>query len=61
MKILNFENWISGEKLDIILENKKIWKLTLSKKVKNIKCAPKFIFFNGKKPRKIRMIFDVES
>ena len=60
MKLLNYENWISGEKLDIILENKKIWTLMLSKKVGNIKCAPKVIFFNGKK-RKIRMVFDVES
>jgi hypothetical protein len=32
----------------------------LSKNVNNKKCAPKFVFFNGKKIRKIRMIFDFE-
>ena len=33
----------------------------LSKNVNNKKCAPKLIFFNGKKMRKIPMIFDVEN
>ena len=33
----------------------------LSKKVNNKKRAPKFVFFNGKKLRKIPMIFDIEN
>jgi hypothetical protein len=51
----------SWQKLEIILENKGIQKLMLSKKVNNKKCAPRFIFFNEKKIRKIKMIFDVEN
>ena len=51
MKLLNFENWSSGElsKLGIILENKVIKKMMLSK---NLNCkvyAPKFVFFNEKR------------
>ena len=37
------------QKLDIILENKVIYKLMLSKNINNKKCAPKFVFFNEKK------------
>ena len=33
----------------------------LSKIVNNKKCAPKFVFFNDKKIRKIRIIFDLEN
>ena len=29
--------------------------------VRNKKCAPKLVFFNEKKNRKIRMIFDIEN
>ena len=36
-------------------------KLKLPKNNFNKKCAPKFLFFNEKKIRKIRMIFDLES
>ena len=43
------------------LENKVLWKLKLSKNVNNKKCAPKLIFLNEKKLRKIRIIFDVEN
>ena len=52
MKLLNFENLgvvASCQKLGIILENKVIKKLMLSKNVNNKKCAPKFVFFNDKK------------
>ena len=37
------------QNLDIILENKVIKKLMLSKIANNKKCAPKLIFFNEKK------------
>ena len=40
------------QKLSIILENKVIEKLMLSKNVNNKKCAPKLIFFNEKKIEK---------
>ena len=33
----------------------------LSKNVDNKKCAPKLVFFNEKKIRKIPMIFDIEN
>ena len=36
-------------------------KLMLSKNVNNKKCAPELIFFNEKKMRKIRIIFDIEN
>ena len=36
-------------------------KTDVIKKVTNKKCAPKFIFFNEKKIRKIQMIFDIEN
>ena len=51
----------SCQKLGIILENKMIQKLMLSINVINKKCAPKLVFFNEKKLRKIRMIFDIEN
>jgi hypothetical protein len=35
--------------------------LILSKNVNNKKCAPKLVFFNEKKLKKIQMIFDIES
>ena len=46
MKLLNFENWSSGEVSKI---GYRFTKLMLSKNVNNKKCAPKFIFFNEKK------------
>ena len=35
--------------------------MRLSKNVSNLKCAPKFVFFNEKIIRKIRMIFDFKN
>ena len=49
------------QKLGIILVSKVIEKLMLSKNVTNKICAPKLIFFNEKKMRKIRIIFDIEN
>jgi hypothetical protein len=50
-KLLNFENWYSGElsKIGHHFSNKVIQKLMLSKNVKNKKCAPKLVLFNEKK------------
>ena len=45
----------------MILVNKVLLKLKFSKNVNNKKCAPKLIFFNEKKLRKIRIIFDIEN
>ena len=61
-KLLNLRIGVMGrcQKMGIILENKTIQKLMLSKNVKNKKCAPKLILFN-KKMRKILMIFGVEN
>ena len=50
----------SCQKKDIILENKGIQKLKISKKVHNKKCAHKFVVFNEKN-QKDGMIFDVEN
>ena len=50
-KLLNFENWVNGE-VSIILENKVIQKLMLSKNVNNKTCAPELIFFNEKRIEK---------
>ena len=36
-------------------------KMILSKNVNNKKCDPKLVFFDEKKMRKIRMIFDREN
>ena len=49
------------QKLGIILVSKVIKEMMLSKNVNNKKCAPKLIFFNEKKMRKIPMIFDFEN
>jgi hypothetical protein len=35
--------------------------MILSKNVNNKKCAPKWVFFNEKTLRKIRMIFDIKN
>jgi hypothetical protein len=59
---LNFEFWINGElsKIGHHFSNKVISKFILSKNVNNKKCAPKLVFSNEKKLRKIWMIFDIE-
>ena len=59
--ILRIEVVASCQKVGIILENKVILKLLLSKNVNNKKCATKFVFFNGKKISKIWMIFDIDN
>ena len=46
------------QKLGVILENKVIKKLWLSKNVNNKKCAPKLILFNEKKNEKV---FDIDN
>ena len=53
---MNFENWFSGElsKIGHHFSNSKL-KIDAIKK-----CAPKMVFFNGKKMREIWMIFDTE-
>ena len=63
MKLPNFNNWSNGElsKIGHHFSNKRLKKLVLSKNINNNKCAPKFVFFNEKKIRKLRMIFDVEN
>jgi hypothetical protein len=57
-KLLNFEFWFNGKlsKIGHLFSYKKI---ILSKNVNNKKRAPKLVFFNEKKMRKIRMIFDI--
>ena len=59
---MNFENWVNGEvsKIRRDFRNKSCSILKLSKNVNNKKCAPKLIFFNEKKMRKILIIFDIE-
>ena len=49
------------QKLGMILENKVVQKLKFPKNVINKRCAPKIKFFNEKKNRKIRVIFDIEN
>ena len=50
------------QKLDTILENKEVvQKLKFSKNDNNKKPFSKLIFFNEKKFRNIRMIFDIEK
>ena len=44
-----------------ILENKVVQKLKFLKNDNNKKPSSKLIFFNEKKIRKIRMIFDIEN
>jgi hypothetical protein len=62
-KLLNFEFWINGEvsKIGHHLSNKKIQNKILLKHVNNKKCAPKLVFFNEKKLRKIGIILDIEN
>jgi hypothetical protein len=47
--------------LSTFLENKVLQKLKFAKNVNNEKCAPKIIFFNEKKIRKIKIILDIEN
>ena len=49
------------QKLGTILENKVVQKLKFSKNDNNKKPSSKLIFFNEKKIRKIRMIFDIDN
>ena len=49
------------QKLDTILENKVVQKLKILKNDNNKKPFSKLIFFNGKKIRKIQIIFDIEN
>jgi hypothetical protein len=62
-KLLNFEFGIYGEqsKIGPHFINKVIYKLFYQKMSITKKCAPKLIFFNENKLRKIRMSFVVES
>ena len=62
-KLMNFENWVNGEmsKIRRHFRNKSRSILILSKNVNNKKCAPKLIFFNKKKLREMRIIFDIEN
>ena len=57
--LVHFSN--KGQKLGTILENKVPQTLNLPKNDGNKKCSPKLIFFNEKKIRKIRIIFDIEK
>ena len=59
-KLLNFEFWINVElsKIRHHFSNKFILKMILSKNVNTKKCAPKLLFFNGKKLRKIEKDLD---
>ena len=51
---MNFEFWIIGElsKIGHHFSNEIFFKLSLSKNVNNIKCAPKLVIFNEKKKEK---------
>ena len=51
----------SCQKMDVIFENKVVQKLKFSKNVNIKKYAPKLIFFNEKKIRKIQIIFVIEN
>ena len=57
-KLLNFENWVRREvsKIGHHFRKKSDLKIDVIKK-----CDPKLIFFNEKKLRKIRTIFDIEN
>ena len=50
----------SFQKLGIIFRKQKDFKIDVIN-VNNKKCAPKLVFFNEKKLRKIPMIFDIEN
>ena len=51
----------SSSKIGFHFSSKAVLKLKLAKNAFYKKGAPKLIFFNEKKIRKIRMIFDVEN
>ena len=63
MKLPNFvsPSADSSSKIGRHFSNKAVLKLKLAKNAFYKKGAPKLIFFNEKKIRKIRMIFDVEN
>ena len=48
----------SHQKFDIVLENKVVKKLRLSKIINNKKCAPKMIFLNEGQVNKIHQMLD---
>ena len=50
-----------GQKFGLILVIKFFFNLKLSKNHLHKKCAPNLLFFNEKKIRNIRMIFDIEN
>ena len=60
MEILRTGAVVTCQKLGIIIIIK-LFKNYAFKNVKNKKCAPKLVFFNGKKMKKIPMIFDIEN
>ena len=49
----------AGQKLGMILPFEVVLKLKLPKNHFNTKCAPKILFLNEKKIRKVWMIFDI--
>ena len=51
MKLLNFENWSSGElsKIGHHFTKESYLKIDVIKNVNNKKCASKYIFFDAKK------------
>ena len=55
--------WIETRrsKFGPIFSDKVHQRLQLSKYVNNKSCSPIFIFFNEKKVRKFRLIFDIEN
>ena len=53
MKLPSFDNWDNGELSKI--------GIMILKNVNNKNCTPKFVFFKGKKIRKIQMIFDIQN
>ena len=63
MKLPNFVNRSadSSSKIGHGFSNKVAQKLKLSKNYFYKKCAPKQVFFNEKKIRKVLMIFDIEN
>jgi hypothetical protein len=62
MKLPNFvsSSGDSSSKIGHDFSNKVVQKLKLNKLFKK-KCAPKQLFFNEKKIKKIRTIFDIEN
>ena len=57
-KLLNFENWVSGEvsKIGHHFSKQSYSKIDFIKNVNKKKCAPELVFFNEKKMRKILLI-----